>query len=53
MNKLITSVVAVFAVITIGQSQDLPNWRPYDKTGLTFLKHQKIPLQHLKMCVLK
>ncbi|WP_396175176.1 hypothetical protein [Flavobacterium sp.] len=41
MNKLFTSVVAVFAVVTIGQSQNLPNWRPYDKTGINVFEAPK------------
>jgi hypothetical protein len=41
MNKLITSVVAVFAVITMGQAQDLPNWRSYDKNGINVFEAPK------------
>lgn len=41
MNKIVTSVVAVLAVITIGQSQNLPNWRPYDKNGINVFEAPK------------
>jgi hypothetical protein len=41
MKKLFTSVIVLLTSITIGQAQDLPNWRPYDKNGINVFEAPK------------
>ncbi|WP_333694328.1 porin [Flavobacterium sp.] len=41
MKSILISAIALIGAITIGQAQQLPNWRPYDKNGLNMFEPPK------------
>ncbi len=41
MKSILISAFALIGAITIGQAQQLPNWRPYDKNGLNMFEPPK------------
>ncbi len=43
MKNLFTSAIVLWSAVAIGQNQQyqLPNWRPYDKTGLSMFEAPK------------
>lgn len=41
MNKLLASAIVIVSVIAVGEAQNLPNWRPYDKNGINVFEAPK------------